>query len=121
MKRTRLQGRLRRHQRVRRGLLGTQERGRLSVFRSHLHIYAQIVDDANGRTLVAASSLGLADVPRSQAQSRRLAQAQAVGRMLAARAQEKGIRQVVFDRGGYRYHGRIAALADGAREGGLQF
>ena len=114
-------GRKRRHLRVRRKIQGTSERARLAVFRSHLHIYAQLVDDANGRTLCAASSLKLENVTAGKDESRRMAQAKAVGRTLAERAKEKGIVKVSFDRSGYRYHGRVAALAQGAREGGLQF
>jgi large subunit ribosomal protein L18 len=121
MRTTRSAGRVRRHERIRRRLAGTASRGRMSVFRSHLHIYAQIVDDTSGKTLVAASSLKIGDVTRTGSDSRRIAQAKAVGRMLAERAKEKGIQKVVFDRSGYRYHGRVAALATGAREGGLQF
>ena len=121
MKETREEGRRRRHVRVRKKIGSTPERGRLTVFRSHLHIYAQIVDDAAGKTLVAASSLKLAASQPAQGESRRLAVAKAVGRDLAARAKEKGITQVAFDRSGYRYHGRVAALAQGARDGGLQF
>lgn len=94
---------------------------RLSVFKSKTHMYAQIVDDTNGQTLAAASSLKLEAVNPAEGESRGLAQARAVGQLLAERAKEKGIQQVVFDRGGYRYHGRVAALADGARKGGLQF
>ena len=120
MKETREEGRRRRHVRVRKKIGGTPQRGRLTVFRSHLHIYAQIVDDAAGKTLVAASSLKLQAQP-AQGESRRLAVAKAVGRALAAGAKEKGITQVAFDRSGYRYHGRVAALAQGARDGGLQF
>jgi len=121
MRTTRQEGRVRRHRRVRRRVIGTAARGRLAVFRSHLHIYAQIVDDISGNTLVSASSLKLNAEPPAANESRRIAQAKAVGRLLAARAQEKGIQKVVFDRGGYRYHGRVAALAQGARDGGLQF
>jgi large subunit ribosomal protein L18 len=91
------------------------------VFKSKTHMYAQIVDDAKGQTLAAASSLRLDAVTPAEGESRGLAQARAVGLLLAERAKEKGIQQVVFDRGGYRYHGRVAALADGARKGGLQF
>jgi large subunit ribosomal protein L18 len=120
MKETREEGRRRRHTRVRAKVSGTKDRGRLTVFRSHLHIYAQIVDDTTRRTLVAASSLKVTSQP-AQGESRRIAQAKAVGRELGARAKEKGITQVAFDRGGYRYHGRIAALAQGARDAGLQF
>jgi large subunit ribosomal protein L18 len=121
MKKSRETGRKIRHRRVRRKIGGTPERARLTVFRSHLHIYAQLVDDSQGRTLAAASSLKLAAAPAAAGESRLIAQAKAVGRELAARAKEKGIEQVAFDRSGYRYHGRVAALAQGAREGGLQF
>ncbi len=118
--RKRVLARKRRHQRVRRKISGTAERPRLNVFRSLQHIYAQIIDDEQGHTLVAASTLDpdlgdeLVDLDRS-------AQAKVVGKALAERAQAKGIQQVVFDRGGYKYHGRVKSLADGAREGGLKF
>lgn len=121
MKSSREVGRKRRHERVRKKTLGTQGRGRLTVFRSHLHIYAQIVDDTQGHTLVAASSLKLEPVQAAKGETKRIAVAKAVGRELAARAKEKGIVKVAFDRSGYRYHGRVAALASGARDGGLQF
>jgi large subunit ribosomal protein L18 len=121
MKTSRETGRRRRHERVRKSLSGNSERARLTVFRSHLHIYAQIVDDTKGHTLVAASSLKLGALQPGEGETRQLAQAKAVGRDLATRAKEKGISQVSFDRSGYRYHGRVAALAQGAREGGLQF
>jgi large subunit ribosomal protein L18 len=121
MKTTREIGRKRRHARVRDKIQGSAERGRLTVFRSQLHIYAQIVDDAKGHTLVSASSLKLQAPTPAQGESKHLAVAKAVGRELAARAKEKGISGVAFDRSGYRYHGRVAALAQGAREGGLQF
>ncbi len=115
-----LVARKRRHRRVRKHVFGTAERPRLNVFRSLRHIYAQIVDDERGHTLVAASTLdpGLQDrlVDLDKA-----AQAKVVGKALAERAQAKGIRQVVFDRAGYKYHGRVKALADGSREGGLEF
>jgi len=120
MKETREAGRKRRHERVRKKVQGTQERGRLTVFRSHLHIYAQIVDDLAGKTVASASSLKL-EVKPGAGESRQIAQAKAVGAALAAAAKEKGITQVAFDRSGYRYHGRIAALAQGARDGGLKF
>ena len=109
-----------RHRRVRKRVTGTPERLRLNVFRSSAHIYAQIIDDTQGRTLVAASSIdtalreGLTGQPK-------LAKSKAVGEMLARRAREAGITKVVFDRGGYLYHGRVKAVADGAREGGLDF
>lgn len=117
----RTEGRRRRHVRVRRRVIGTAARARLAVFRSQLHIYAQIVDDAGRRTLVSASSLKLGEAARGEGETRSIAQARAVGQLLAQRAKEKGIDKVVFDRGGYRYHGRVAALAEGARKGGLQF
>ena len=120
MKETRAEGRKRRHVRVRKKVAGTAQRGRMTVFRSHLHIYAQIVDDTAGRTIVAASSLKVQAQP-AQGESRRIAQAKAVGRELGALAKQKGINEVAFDRSGYRYHGRVAALAQGARDAGLQF
>jgi large subunit ribosomal protein L18 len=109
----------RRAQRVRRSLAGNSGgRPRLSVFRSSKHIYAQLIDDAKGETLAAASSLEkeLKSTLKTGADK---AAAAAVGKLLAERAKKAGIDKVVFDRGGYRYHGRIKALADGAREGGL--
>ncbi len=112
--------RLRRHRRVRKHVTGTPERPRLSVFRSLRHIYAQVIDDSQGRTLVAASTVE----PEVQAQLQGLTkteQARVVGKALAERALNRGIRKVVFDRGGYKYHGRVKALADAAREGGLEF
>ena len=105
-----------RHSRLRKKLVGTPERPRLAVFRSAKHIYAQIVDDTKGHTLVAASS-----VEKELTAGGNKEGAKTVGTKLAERAKEKGINSVVFDRGGFRYHGRIAALADGAREGGLEF
>ena len=109
--------RIRRHKRVRGKIAGTPERPRLNVFRSETNIYAQIIDDVAGKTLVAASSLEKGfecDGTKTDA-------AKKVGLVLAERAKAKGIETVVFDRGGYVYHGRVAALAEGAREGGLQF
>jgi large subunit ribosomal protein L18 len=109
----------RRTQRVRRSLAKTNAgRPRLSVFRSSKHIYAQVIDDAEGRTLAAASSLEK-DLKGALKTGADKAAAAAVGKLLAERAKKAGIDKVVFDRGGYRYHGRIKALADGAREGGL--
>ncbi len=116
-----LHGRARRKHRVRKKIAGTAARGRLSVFRSNTHIYAQIVDDVQGQTLASASSLKLQGVSAKEGESKRIAAARAVGQTLAERAKEKGIESVVFDRGGYRYHGRVAALASGARDGGLKF
>jgi large subunit ribosomal protein L18 len=111
--------RQKRHRRIRRFLSGTTARPRLAVFRSLEHIYGQIIDDTAGRTLVAASDLeaALRDGERGKKSDR----AKQVGQLLAERAKEKGITAVVFDRGGFLYHGRIKALADGAREGGLEF
>ncbi len=114
------EARQRRHLRIRRAVQGTPERPRLSVFRSLAHIYAQVVDDRAGRTLAAAST-GDPEI-RSQAASAKKADAgKLVGQLIARRAKERGIRRVVFDRGGYLYHGRVRALAEGAREGGLEF
>jgi large subunit ribosomal protein L18 len=109
----------RRHARIRRRLFGTTEKPRLSVFRSNQHIYAQIIDDTVHQTLAAASTLEL-DV-KSKGSTANQTGATAVGQLIAERAKEKGISQVVFDRGGNLYHGRVAALADAAREGGLSF
>ncbi len=109
----------RRQQRVRRVLATSRSgRPRLSVFRSSKHIYAQVIDDAKGRTLAAASSLEK-DLKTTLKPGADKAAAAAVGKLLAERAKKAGVDKVVFDRGGYRYHGRIKALADGAREGGL--
>jgi large subunit ribosomal protein L18 len=109
--------RIKRHKRVRSKVSGTPETPRLNVFRSESNIYAQIIDDVNGVTLVSASSLDKS----IEGYGGNVAAATAVGKMLAERAKEKGIENVVFDRGGYLYHGRVQALADGAREGGLKF
>lgn len=112
--------RRRRHRRVRATVRGTAERPRLSVFRSLRHIYAQIIDDDRGHSLVTASTLEPAIQAAVQGQPK-MAQASAVGKVLAERARQKGITAVVFDRGGYKYHGRVQALAEAAREGGLMF
>lgn len=118
----RREGRLRRKARVRRKVNGTAERPRLSVFRSHRAIYAQVVDDNRGATLLAASSMKLAGGdPVPEGLSGKCAVAYRVGRVLAVLAKEKGIERLVFDRGGYLYHGRVAALARGVRDGGIQF
>jgi large subunit ribosomal protein L18 len=107
------------HERIRKRLLGTPERPRLNVYRSLNHIYVQVIDDLQGQTLVAASS---AEGKKGQrAAGGNMAAAKAVGKTIAQRAQAKGIGKVIFDRGGYLYHGRIKALADAAREGGLEF
>ena len=110
-------GRARRHLRVRKKVTGSATRPRLVVNRSAKHMFAQIVDDTVGRTLVAASTL---DASIRSADGDKTAKARQVGELLAQRAKDAGIEAVVFDRGGYRYHGRVAALADGAREGGLK-
>ena len=109
--------RIKRHQRVRKNISGTAERPRLSVYRSLNHIYAQIIDDTKGTTLVSASSLE----KDFEGYGGNIDGAKAVGNLVAKKALEKGIKAVVFDRGGYIYHGRVAALAEGAREGGLEF
>ncbi|MBO1679849.1 50S ribosomal protein L18 [Bittarella massiliensis (ex Durand et al. 2017)] len=111
------EARLRRHRRVRGKVAGTPERPRLNVFRSAKHIYAQIIDDKNGVTLAAASSMD----KDFEGQGGNREAAQKVGAAIAKKAIEKGITEVVFDRGGYIYHGRVQALAEGAREGGLKF
>ncbi len=108
------------HRRIRKKVAGTSERPRLAVYRSQTHIYAQLVDDDQGRTLCAASSLD-ADLKQSLTRGGNLAAAKAVGSLIASRAKEKGVVAVVFDRGGFQYHGRVKALADAAREGGLKF
>ena len=110
----------RRHVRVRRHVSGTAERPRLNVFRSLSHIYAQVIDDTVGYTLVAASTEDRQLCSQLDGLDK-TAQAKLVGKLVAERAKEHGIEQVVFDRGGYLYHGRVKALADAAREAGLQF
>jgi large subunit ribosomal protein L18 len=112
--------RQKRHRRIRRTLSGTGARPRLAVFRSLEHIYCQIIDDVAGHTLVAASDLDGA-LKNGNGAGSKSERAKAVGALVAERAKEKGITTVVFDRGGFLYHGRIKALADGAREGGLDF
>jgi len=122
-----LEARLKRKKRVRNKIFGYPERPRVSVFRSHKHVYAQVINDVEGHTLVALSSLS----PEVRAKVEELKSngevkgkvdvARLVGRMLAEKAKEKGITKVVFDRGGYKYHGRVKALAEGLREGGLEF
>lgn len=112
--------RLRRHKRVRRKISGTPEVPRLCVFRSNKNIYAQIIDDSNGTTLVAASSLEPEVKDQIQSGADKAA-AKVVGQAIARKALDKGIENVVFDRGGYVYTGRVQELADGAREGGLKF
>ena len=112
--------RLKRHKRVRAKLSGTSERPRLNVFRSEKNIYAQVIDDSVGNTLVAASTLD-AEIKGKLAGKSKVEQAALVGELVGARAKAKGVSKVVFDRGGYLYTGRIAALADGARKAGLDF
>jgi large subunit ribosomal protein L18 len=112
--------RQKRHRRIRRTLSGNTARPRLAVFRSLSHIYCQIIDDVAGHTLVAASDLD-ASLKNGDSSGSKSDKAKAVGQLVAERAKEKGITSVVFDRGGFLYHGRIKALADGAREGGLEF
>ena len=109
--------RVRVHRRLRRKVKGSPERPRLCVYRSLKHIYAQVIDDSQGRTLVAAASA----VEGGKASGGNVAGAKAVGRLIAERAKAKGIQKVVFDRGGYLYHGRVKALAEAAREAGLEF
>ena len=105
--------RARRHKRVRAKVSGTAERPRLVVFRSHKHIYAQIVDDVSRKTLMSITDSGL--------KGKKAEKSTAVGKLVAEKAKAAGITKVVFDRAGYRYHGRVKAVADGAREGGLEF
>jgi large subunit ribosomal protein L18 len=111
------QARIRRHRRVRKSVSGDAGRPRLAVYRSNRHIYAQLVDDIQGQTLVAASDL---DAEVRGATEKKVGQAKAVGKLIARRAKESGIERVVFDRGGFRFHGRVAALAEGVREEGLK-
>ena len=112
--------RIRIHRRIRKTLSGTPVRPRLAVFRSNKHIYAQIIDDSKGATLIAASSLD-GDTKKGLKNGSNMAAAKAVGKLVAERAKAKGIDAVLFDRGGYLYHGRVKALAEAAREAGLKF
>ena len=105
------------HKRIRRKLSGSPERPRLAVFRSVAHIYAQVIDDTQGKTLVSASSVDKG----GKTKGGNVAAAKAIGKLVAERAKEKGIKSVVFDRGGYLYHGRVKALAEAARAAGLEF
>ncbi len=109
--------RVRIHKRIRRKVEGTTERPRLAVYRSIAHIYAQVIDDRDGKTIVSASS----NEKNSTVRGGNVAGAKEIGRLIAERAKEKGVQRVVFDRGGYLYHGRVKALADAAREAGLEF
>ncbi len=112
--------RTRRHRRLRNKVTGKPERPRLNIFRSARHIHAQIIDDAKGYTLVSASTLDK-DIRAQAAHLTKVDEAKAVGKLIAQRALAKGIKQVVFDRGGFRYHGRVKSLADASREAGLEF
>ena len=109
-----IQRRIKIKYRIRKSIFGTAERPRLSVFRSNNQIYAQVINDLEGKTLAAASSLGLETMPKKE-------QAEKVGELVAKKAQEAGVTSVVFDRNGYLYHGRVKSLADAARKGGLKF
>ncbi len=114
------EARKRRQSRVRAHVSGTADRPRLNVYRSLAHIYAQVIDDVTGATLVSASTVDT-ELRAQMAGKKKAEQAKVVGQVVAKRALAKGLNKVTFDRGGYRYHGRIKALADGAREGGLEF
>lgn len=116
----RRKARIRRHKRVRKNLAGTPERPRLAVFRSLTDIYAQVIDDEAGTTLVSASSIDK-ELRKQMSGKTKTEQARLVGEAVAERAKKKGITTVVFDRGGFKYIGRVAALAEGARESGLEF
>ena len=109
------------HTRIRRRVRGTSERPRLVVFRSVKHIYAQVIDDTQGQTLASAGSVEKTAGEKTTGSGGNVAGAKAIGKLVAERAQDKGIKAVVFDRGGYQYHGRVKALADAARAAGLQF
>jgi large subunit ribosomal protein L18 len=111
------EGRIRRHRRVRKKIRGTPERPRLTVFRSARHIYAQVIDDVHGRTLAAASTT---EPGLRSGRTGTVDAAKAVGKLVGERAKSAGISTIVFDRGGFKYHGRVAGLAEGAREAGLQ-
>jgi large subunit ribosomal protein L18 len=117
----RLGGRTRRHLRIRKKVKGDTNRPRLVVFRSNRHIYAQIVDDVAGKTIFGVSGSSKAMAERVRTDKERFAESRAVGEAVAMRALEKGVTMVVFDRAGYRYHGRVKALADAARKAGLKF
>ena len=119
-KKSRSEVRVKKHQRLRNRFSGTAERPRLAVFRSNDHMYAQIIDDVAGNTLCAASTAEK-EVKAELEKTNNVAAAACVGTVIAKRALEKGIKQIVFDRGGYIYHGKVQALADAAREAGLDF
>ncbi len=117
---TRAESRERRHRRLRRTIIGTPDRPRLNIFRSEAEIYAQVIDDKAGHTLASASSID-SELRTKLDGKTKTEQARLVGQLVAERAKTKGVSQVVFDRGGFRYIGRVKALADGAREAGLDF
>jgi large subunit ribosomal protein L18 len=117
---SRAESRNRRHRRVRKHIIGTPDRPRLNIFRSEAEIYAQVIDDKAGHTMAAASSIDH-EIREKLAGKTKTEQARMVGQLVAERAKNKGVTQVVFDRGGFRYIGRVKALADGARETGLEF
>jgi large subunit ribosomal protein L18 len=121
MAKTRREARLSRHQRVRKTVIGSAARPRLAVFRSNVHIYAQIIDDATGHTLAAAGTIEPSVRESLNGKGSNMDAAKAVGTLVAERAKEKGVQSVVFDRSGYLYHGRVAALAQAARDAGLEF
>jgi large subunit ribosomal protein L18 len=117
----RKEARVRRHVRLRKKLSGTTERPRLSVYRSLHHIYVQIIDDVEGKTLLSASTVDPEVRAQLNGHGGNIESAKVIGKLIAQKAQEKGIKKIIFDRGGYDYHGRVAALADAARENGLEF
>ena len=119
-KKNRIEMRVRRHRRVRKNLAGTSDRPRLNVFRSLNQIYVQVIDDSVGHTLASASTLDEEIKPKIEGMNK-AEQAKLIGNLVAERALELGIKMVVFDRGGYKYHGRVKAVANGAREAGLEF
>jgi large subunit ribosomal protein L18 len=116
----RRKARLRRHKRVRKRVVGTKDKPRMNVFRSLAHIYVQVIDDVRGETLVSSSTIDREVEPKLKGLNK-TERAGVVGKVLAERAKSKGITRVVFDRGGYKYHGRVKALAEAAREAGLKF
>ena len=117
----RIEGYLKRKKRVRKKIWGTSERPRLSIFRSNKHIYAQIIEDASGKTLISTSTISKELQDKLKKKTKKTEAAKKIGELVAKKAISKGIDKVVFDRGGFIYHGRIKAVADGAREAGLQF
>lgn len=117
----RKEARVRRHVRLRKKLSGTTERPRLSVYRSLHHIYVQIIDDVEGKTLLSASTVDPEVRTQLNGYGGNIEGAKVIGKLIAQKAQEKGIKKIVFDRGGYDFHGRVAALAEAARENGLEF